>query len=159
MTIKMKIVQRYDFRYYDKPLPKGAIYGQDENGLFACYNWQNLGSPKNPCLKIWRPDPSNSRKNWIKWGCRREKGETAAKILSYYQNHRSKCLIDYGDQAHEVASKQDLRPDCWGGEVHYKGAKPYIQAKTPSTSLCYVIDETRTLDDIAKEQKGRLYLL
>lgn len=109
MTIKMKIVQRYDFRYYDKPLPKGAIYGQDENGLFACYNWQNLGSPKNPCLKIWRPDPSNSRKNWIKWGCRREKGETAAKILSYYQNHRSKCLIDYGDQAHEVASKQDLR--------------------------------------------------
>lgn len=141
-------------KYYYKTLPSGAIYGADRFGLFVCYNYRVHGSRGGyPVLEIFRPISET------RWKSAPEASPTTRAILAY---RKEKCLkVSWGNQerqAHEVAKKQELRADVFGGEVHYCGRKPYSPPKTPTTSLCYIVPGKRTLEDIAREQKGQLYL-
>lgn len=152
--IELAVNRKVGRNYHYKTLPSGAIYGNDRYGLFVCYNYKSHGRQGGfPVLEIFRPISET------RWKSALEANQTTKVILAYRKEKNLK--VSWGNQthqAHEIAKKQELRADVFGGEVHYCGRKPYSPPKTPSTSLCYIVPSKRTLEDIAKEQKGQLYL-
>lgn len=156
------IVRRYNYKYYECSLPKGAIIGHDKYGVFACKD-VNIGKrgTKNgyPCVLILRP--KKETRNQIKWGQHMEHNPMTAALVAFYQTHKKECTIcemPKAKQAREVAKKQELRPNY--NEVHYTGRKPYSPSvplsdkKRGKTTIVATVG-VRTLDDIANEQRGQ----
>ncbi|MEY8365766.1 hypothetical protein AALA22_09040 [Anaerovoracaceae bacterium 41-7] len=147
--------------FLHKEMPKGAIYGYDKDGPFMCYNYAYHGDRNGfPMLKVWRPDYEHTKDNWVRWKCVAEASLTTQEILTYYQAKEKLCMIEWGDMVHELAKRQDLRADIFGGEVSFTGKFTPRQpaAEQGRTVLTFVVNPNRTLDDIAKKQKGQYYL-
>ena len=149
---KLRVVKAFGFSYYEFALPKGAIYGEDEKGIFLCQNYrvQGKGYVKGlPCLEVWRPVVGGvERKNTTKWVKSREASSTTWAILDLVE--RENIKISYKDQLRKIAKKQDLRPNY--GSVHYTQLFTPAE-KVKGASFCCAEIHT-SLDEIAKEQKG-----
>lgn len=153
---RLGVVKFYKFKLYERPLPKGAIYGEDKDSIFFCYNYQVQG--KNgyyqgyPRLEIWRPivggHESNNQTRWVKSV---EANSTTAAILQLY--FKLDLKVDWGNQAREIAKRAVNRPAK--DEVHYKTFGKVYEKNASGRRIEIVVDESRTLDDIAAKQKGR----
>lgn len=150
---KLRVVKCYGFSYYEYQLPKGAIYGEDEKGIFICKDYRLQGengySKGLPCLKIWRPVTGGvERKNTTKWKCSREASPTAWAIFDLAE--RENLQLDYNDQLHKLAKRQELKPAY--GTVHYTQAFTPAEKVHGASFLAFEIPST--LEKQAAEQKG-----
>ncbi|MGF6375073.1 hypothetical protein M2140_000107 [Clostridiales Family XIII bacterium PM5-7] len=158
--VRLKIVKAHGFKYHERELPKGAIYGQDEKGVFYCMDYKVKGKngyyKGRPRLAIYRPvvsDPTKSggHANWTPWQKCIEASKTSDCILNMYYEHEEECQVSWGDLAHKIAKKGDLRPAF--GEVKYE-ARKYQANHYPKSTIEIVVGH-RTLEQIADEQRGK----
>lgn len=150
---KLRVVKCYGFQYFEYALPKGAVYGEDEKGIFICKNYRLQGRDGYrqglPCLEIWRPIVGGiERNNTTKWQKMREASPTTWAIFDLAE--RENLELDYSDQLHKLAKRQDLKPER--ESVHY--SRLFTPAeKVHGASICF--EFPGTLDDKAARQKGR----
>ena len=152
---RLNIVRRDNFRLYDRNIPRGTIYGQDKDSVFFCMNYKVQG--KNgyhqgyPRLEIWRPIVGGREsKNQTRWVKRVEANHTTAAILQLY--FKLDLQISWGNQAAEVAKMAVNRPAK--DEVPYKTAGRMYEKNASGRRIEIVVNESRTLDEVAAKQKG-----
>lgn len=148
MLKSLRIVKAYGFKYYEKELPKGAMYGEDDKGIFVCTDYRVKGRGYingKPCLKIWRPLSTTpfydvELHNTTKWVANIEANTTTEAILSKYMVNEEICQIDWSNQMHSMAKKQSLRPTKY---MAYKRNFNQYESpdNKPATSLAYKIKE------------------
>lgn len=149
--IKVHSVNQHHFRYYEFPLPRGAIYGSDEKGVFLCKNIQPRGFYNGlPRIELWRPIVGGvERNNTTKWA---KVFEANATSYAVWELIKAKNLeLDYSSEPHDIASKQELRPAY--DTVHYTGLG-FAYRKGPKGDSFEVLENPRTLDELADLQRG-----
>ena len=155
---KLGVVTRHNFSLYERPLPKGAIYGQDTESIFFCLDYKVHG--KNgyfqgyPRLEIWRPVVGGRElSNQTRWVKSVEANPTTAAILQLY--FKLDLEISWGNQAAKIARNAANRP--LPDEVPYKTAGRIYEKNAAGRRIEIVVDATRTLDDVARKQKNGVY--
>lgn len=155
---KLNHVKAWGFKYFDYSLPKGAVYGADDRGIFICKDFSLKGHTgyKNgkPCLKIIRPvfdcPRRKERRNQTAWNASLEGNDTTDAIMRYVKAHN--CVIDYGDPAHGIAKAQGLPRKTWN-TTPYMGVRGGVNR--PATNCVKIVIETgrrRTLETMAETQ-------
>lgn len=149
--IKVKSVKTQNFRYYEFSLPKGAIYGSDEHGVFICRNIMPHGFHNGlPRMEIWRPVVGGIERSYTtKWRKSIESEHTAYAVWDLIK--RENIELDYSDEPHQVAKKQELRASY--GTVHYAGLG-FEYRKNAHGASFVAYEHERSLDELAAEQKG-----
>lgn len=161
--IDMKINPYNDVRFHDRRMPAGAIFGHDGISAFYVKDFDNIKFNRNgyPIMRVYRAYDDNGFR--VKNACRWAQPEFEASsmtqaVYKMYMANKKLCVIDYGDEAAEVASKIELRLG-WEEPVHYgrfhRGAENGISPKH-HTEIKYVMNSKRTLEDISREQGGNL---
>ena len=143
----LHITKAFGMSYYGFKLPKGAMYGQDEKGIFICKDYRVKGRGYSadgyPILAILRPqqehpfyDASPIRNKWVS---DLEASATTNAIMRMFYSHEDKCVIDYSDQIKQVAKKINHKPER--DEVHYTGNPGGVWSHTTNDrkALVYVI--------------------
>lgn len=156
--VYVRIVKQHGFKYYEFNLPKGAMYGYDDNGVFICMDYRVKGRTGfyhgMPRLRIYRPERGDimrgsERRNCIKWAARVEASPTTARILDVFEQCEDLCAISWGNEARKIAKRMDLRPER--DTVHFE--QHTFMRDYPVTEIAVVVGR-RTLEEIAAEQKG-----
>lgn len=161
--VYVRIVKQYGFKYYEFNLPKGAMYGSDNKGIFICMDYRVKGRSGfwhgMPRLCIYRPERCDimrggESRNGVKWRAQVEASPTTARILDVYEKCEHLCDISWGNEARKLAKKIDLRPER--DTVHFE--QKSFGREYPSSTIEIVVGQ-RTLEDIAREQKGHPVLI
>lgn len=155
---KLGVVTRNNFRLYERPLPKGAIYGQDKDSVFFCYDYRVRGRngyfQGYPRLEVWRPVVGGQElSNQTRWIKSVEANPTTAAILQLY--FKLDLEVSWGNQAAEVARNAVNRPHP--EEVPYKTTGRMYEKNASGRRIEIIVDATRTLDDVAKKQRYGVY--
>ena len=134
---QLSLVKTSEMTFCDLKLPRGALYGYDEYGPFACKNYRLQGKSGfykgNPRLKIWRP--ISEGKTLIRWAVSVEANNTTNAIFRRFMADPA-CEITYNaeKEVHKIAAKINNQPEF--GEVHYTGINI---RKTPSFKTSFEV--------------------
>lgn len=144
---KLHITKAFGMSYYGFKLPKGAMYGQDEKGIFICKDYRVKGAGYSadgyPILAIIRPQQEHPFYDATpirnKWTSKLEANATTNAIMRMFYSHEEECKIDYSDQIKQIAKKINHKPER--DEVHYTGNPGGVWSRTTDDrkSLVYVI--------------------
>lgn len=152
--VKVKISPYAGFEYYGRKLPKGALYGSDEKGIFVCLDFHIKGMEKGlPKLKISRPVTHETElKNRIEWRNSIEASGTSYKCCEIVENLRLEMAYDLDAEAAEIAGKRDLRPN--------KDVTPYAcnflySSTSPKGESWLAVEHNVGLDKMAAAYKGK----
>lgn len=152
--VKIKVSPYADFEYYGRKLPKGALYGSDEKGVFICLDFRIKGMKQGlPQLKMSRPVTyENELKNRVQWQNCIESSGTTYKCCEIVENLQLEIAYDLDAEAAEIASKRDLRPN--------KDATPYTcrflyGTDSPKGESWLAVEHNIGLDRIAAAYKGK----
>lgn len=159
---EIRVNRRHGFRFYEQPVPIGAIYGEDINGkYFICAIEEDRHRVKfydgMPVLYLQRPKIDG--RNYTRWPVGLENSIITDAIFRYYLAHKEQCIIDKNQYIHDIAKAQELRIG-WETPMQVSRGifKNQINQKN-RTTITIIINPSRprTMKDISREQGGNLH--
>ena len=127
--LNLRWVKHYACTLKGKRLPKGAVTGTDEHGLFACYNFAVQGKSGYyrglPRLALWRYKRGH-------WTCAIEASTTTYAIVDFVSEYDTP-KVDWGDGKWQLSTKSVRL-------YRAKGEKEYYNLSLPNGSF-YGSDE------------------
>lgn len=143
------VTDRYH-KFAERILPKGALYGNDKQGIFICLNIKPKGFKGGlPIMELWRPDRSDKRQNSGKWKKTTENNATSYAVWEMVKKHNLK--ISDRQAIKDLTENQELRADY--GTVHYSNGGGWSSRPTATTICAY--SAPRSLDELAEIQRNR----
>jgi hypothetical protein len=154
---KINVNRRHGFRFYEQPVPVGAIYGEDINGkYFICTIEEDRYAMRfrdgMPVLYLQRPQKNG--RNFTRWTAKPEHDGVTDAIFRFYLAHKEQCKIDKNQYVHDIAKAQEMR---LGWETPMQQGIVFKNRINPKkkTTVVIIKDRDRTLDDMADKQRGK----
>lgn len=157
---EIHIVSRDNFRWHDKYMPIGTIYGYDGNDYFSCLineSMHEIKFAKNgyPIIKIARPRKDGTY--CVRWDYKMEANPVTDAIFRYYLSNKERCKVDNEQCYREMRERKKVRSN-WNISKECN-ANMFILPNQinprKKVTIAITVNKNRTLDDIAKSQKGK----